>query len=486
MTQYFKYIFLFLAIVCILPSCEKDDKEEAVMSNSVRISAFSLVADTAVLDNLENVFFTIDLDKGLIYNADSLPVGTDVSKLKVKIATDSAQYVNIETPDSTYNYLDYSKKAIDFSAPVNIEVRSRSGLFKKRYEVKVNVHKTNPDRLFWGILQYSTMPGNDSGALADQHTLKFNGLIYSFMQRGEGYVLATAANPGDEWNITQLSLPMTPQLKSIRCTDTGFYMLDTEGVLYASADGVEWESTGAGYSAIIGGYNGLLLTLIQEEGAYYHDIYPRPEGYTPRPVAEDFPVSGFSEMLTYNSSWLTDPQGMIVGGRTASGQLTGAMWGYDGTTWAMLNNTIPAREGAALFQYVTFFVDDYWITSEKITWFVFGGFSETRALNDVWISNNYGVSWQKADINLQLPAYVTPGGYASVIINDEPISTTYDSWHSLDTSVPQGFRCVPMYSTPSQDLVPYIYIFGGETFNGLMYNQVWRGIINRLRFEPIP
>lgn len=487
MTQYFKYILLFFAIICILPSCEKDDEDKNVLSDSVRISAFSFVADTAVLDNLENVFFTIDLDKGLIYNADSLPVGTDISKLKIKISTDSAKYVNIETPDSTYNYLDYSKKAINFTNPVMIEVCSRSGVYKKQYKVTVNVHKMNPDQLFWGVLQYSNLPGNSIGTLAEQHTLRFNDLIYCFMKRGEEYILATANNPGDESNITELSLAFTPQIKSIRSTETNLYMLDTEGALHTSVDGIVWENTGETYAAIIGGYNGALLTLSQEGDTYYHDIYPRYEGYTPQPIDKEFPISGFSDMLTYNSSWLSAPQGMIVGGRTASGELTGAMWGYDGTTWAMLNNNIPAREGAVLFPYITFFVDDYWITSEKVTWFVTGGLNDTRALNDVWISNNYGVSWQRAGLNLQLPPYITPGGYASVIINDEPYQTTYQHWSSIDKyTIPEGYRYMPMHSASSPELIPYIYIYCGVDFKGLMYNQVWRGAINRLRFEPIP
>ncbi|MBR6750286.1 MAG: hypothetical protein IKM10_07355, partial [Bacteroidaceae bacterium] len=88
MTKLFKYILLFAAICCILPACKKDEDEEKVSTGSVRISAFSLKADTTLLDNLENVFFTIDLENGLIYNADSLPVGTDVSELEVKITTE--------------------------------------------------------------------------------------------------------------------------------------------------------------------------------------------------------------------------------------------------------------------------------------------------------------------------------------------------------------------------------------------------------------
>lgn len=485
MTKLFKYILLFAAICSILPACKKDEEEEKVSSGSVRISAFSLKADTTQLDNLENVFFTIDLENGLIYNADSLPVGTDVSELSVKITTENASYVNITSPDGTFNYIDNTNKAINFSNPVYIEVGSQSGKFKKEYKVTVNVHKVEPDQLFWGIMQYSSMPG--SGTLSDNYTIKFNDLIHCYMKRGEQYVLATATTPQEEWNITELSLPFTPDLHTLRCSDTAMFMLDTDNNLYTSVDGTTWESTGEQYATIIGNFNGTMLTLSKEGETYYHDTYPRTEGATLQPVAPDFPVSGFSEMLTYNSTWLAAPQGMIVGGRTATGSLTGAMWGYDGTTWAVLNNTIPEREGAAFFQYLTFFVDDFWITEEKTTWFVIGGLNETKALRDVWISNNYGVTWEKAPLELQLPGYILGRGYSSVILCDEPLNTTYQNWQSLDTyTVPQGSRSIPLYSTTSPTLVPYIYMFGGENISGVAQNQIWRGIINRLRFEPIP
>ena len=35
-------------------------------------------------------------------------------------------------------------------------------------------------------------------------------------------------------------------------------------------------------------------------------------------------------------------------------------------------------------------------------------------------------------------------------------------------------------------LVPYIYMFGGEDSGGNLERQMWRGVINRLTFAPIP
>lgn len=80
--------------VCSLPalivSCnKKDDDSSEVLKDetvaSVAVSSFSLRANKNIMQNLDSVFFSIDLDRGIIYNADSLPKGTDISKLTVNI-----------------------------------------------------------------------------------------------------------------------------------------------------------------------------------------------------------------------------------------------------------------------------------------------------------------------------------------------------------------------------------------------------------------
>ena len=105
MTKFIKYATLLLLSLTMLSACKKDEEGKNIVSDSVRISAFSLKSDSTVLENLNNVFFTIDLEKGLIYNADSLPKGTQITKLRFNITTDSASEVNITNVDTTYNYL---------------------------------------------------------------------------------------------------------------------------------------------------------------------------------------------------------------------------------------------------------------------------------------------------------------------------------------------------------------------------------------------
>ncbi len=480
-----KYILFFLAIASFFSACKKEETEPTFSSDSVRVSAFAFTADTAVLENLNTVFFTIDLENGLIFNADSLPKGTNVTALAVTVTTDMASSVIITQGDGkVINYLESTTAKIDFSSPAVMEVVSQSGNYSKKYRIEVNVHTVKADLLSWGGMQYSSLPG--VGTLSDQKTVKYKNMIYTYMLRSGQYRLAVAALPGDDWSETELNLPFVPDLRSLQSSPEALYLLDTDGNLYSSEDGISWSAAGEQYAALLGWHNGGLLTLSLVDGIYYHDQYPRPVGFVPQRIADDFPVSGLSDMLIYNSSWMTAPQAMIVGGRTSQGDLTGAMWGYDGTTWAKLNNALPEREGALFFQYVTFLVDKNWVTTENVAWFVIGGLNDQTSLRDVWVSTNYGIIWEKAVDSMQLPGYIVSRGYASVVICEEPINATVN-WTALDApSVPDGYRLLPLRGIESENLVPYIYMFGGLSKDNFAYDQIWRGIINRLRFEPIP
>ena len=93
-------IYFFLCIAALFLSgisCNstEDDVISYTVSESVRVSGFSLAANDSVLAHLDTIFFTIDLNKGQIYNADSLPVGTDVSSLIANISFDNVAQAKI-------------------------------------------------------------------------------------------------------------------------------------------------------------------------------------------------------------------------------------------------------------------------------------------------------------------------------------------------------------------------------------------------------
>ena len=115
------------------------------------VTSFSLQKDDSVLAYLDSVFFSIDVVNAEIFNADSLPKGTDVSKLLVNVSTSSARSCELTyripgtLRDTTVNYVDEPNDSINFAdGPVKMVVTSYDGQTKMTYNVRVNVHEVNP------------------------------------------------------------------------------------------------------------------------------------------------------------------------------------------------------------------------------------------------------------------------------------------------------------------------------------------------------
>ena len=110
------------ATVAVVSCNEKtEDVEIYLTPSNVAVTAFSLNEDDDVMANLDSVFFSIDLANGVIFNADSLPVGTKIDKLVTTIKYSS--YVtkatinmeNGETRTGEVDYLNSPTDSIDFT-----------------------------------------------------------------------------------------------------------------------------------------------------------------------------------------------------------------------------------------------------------------------------------------------------------------------------------------------------------------------------------
>ena len=116
-----------LSSLSVLVSCNNKEKDDdtytySTSTQTTLVTGFALQADAEVLANLDSVHFTIDYDNGLIYNADSLPVGTDISALKVTVNflnTIHSAVFNITgatyQSDTTINYTTSMTKSLDFT-----------------------------------------------------------------------------------------------------------------------------------------------------------------------------------------------------------------------------------------------------------------------------------------------------------------------------------------------------------------------------------
>ena len=86
-----------MLIACITAGCNDDDTSEMVTIEgdyyNCGITSFSLSKNDSVLRALDSVFFSIDMINAEIYNADSLPKGTDIRKIVVNVGASAAKSV---------------------------------------------------------------------------------------------------------------------------------------------------------------------------------------------------------------------------------------------------------------------------------------------------------------------------------------------------------------------------------------------------------
>jgi len=495
---------MLVVLLTALAACNSDEEEKDADTlfappTDVAVNAFSLTSNAKVLKGLDSVYFSIDLNKAVIYNADSLPKGTDVSKLVPKISY--SQYITSAIIEMTggevrSGSVDYRRQpgdSIDFTGRVVLTLTSSSGN-SRSYELKVNVHEMEPDSLFWDRTAVAKLPSRLPSPRA-QRTVQTPSQVLTMLEEADGsFTLASTTNPEtDGWQHAELSLPFVPRIRTFTATDDALYMLDTRGTLYSSTDGRAWSSTGHVWTNILGSYAGSLMGLRSTGSGY--SITSLSALYPDVPLTgtlADFPIEDFTNLYSYRSKWMQAPVAVLAGGVTSAGSISDRVYGFDGNSWALLSQgQIPALRGATLIPYYSYVKQSgAWVYNEYSTLLMAGGLDADGAFSTaLYLSYNNGVTFAKGSSLMSLPSYI-PGVWQA----DNAVLTTA----MKDEMVPRGWtqmpssQLAPWYrvSTEMQGSTvhwecPYIYLFGGCDANGMLYDTVWRGVINRLTFTPI-
>lgn len=492
-----RYILMALAMAFValpaLVSCNKDDKNDdsiytySTSEQTTLVTGFALQADANVLANLDSVHFTVDYDNGLIYNADSLPKGTDISALKVRV--DFLNTVNSAVfsitgaayqADTTISYTTSMTKSLDFTGKTVLTVTSADKQLVKDYEVKVLVHKVNPDSLIWPMNWRRDLPGNDGNTRAHK-TVKQGDLYRSMAYDGTTCTLLTATVPNQGvWEKQTLDLPFEPMVNTLVASDDELYMLASDGILFASEDGVEWASCGVTWHSLLGVYEGRALGIVSCTDSYYHDEFPRSEGFTAEAVEDGFPVAHSSDMIVTDNNWTISQQAIIVGGVDSQGQMLNNVWGYDGEQWGKINSIhsseLPTIADATLFPYYTYTalsgVRRYGLQE---TWFLMGGRLSDGKLNDkIYLSSTQGITWAQADTTITQASHITPFyGAQAFVLNEELTASGPSRQPSRISSFDGTWDC------------PFIYLFGGYNADGELLPYVWRGVYLRMTNYPV-
>lgn len=480
-------------------SCNKKSEEEpteiVVTSSTVAVRKFTLKADSEVLAHLDSVFFSIDLNTGVIFNADSLPKGTDVTKLVPNITFANTmtkaeiRFTNSDNEQTTVDYLADPAQSVDFSAPVSLSVVAADGNNSFTYQIKVNVHKEDPDAMNWTQME-STLPSRYGNPVSQKSLVK-DETVYCLIEEYNGtYTLATSTDINNGiWQKNEFNPGFEPDTKSFCAGDENFYLLSVTGQLYTSADCNSWSNTNQSWNSILGGYGNSVLGLKYSGNSYVYTQYPQAPGFVETAIEEGFPVEGFSALGLIETKWADKPMAILTGGVTDTGVLSPNVWAYDGTRWAVINDkALPALYSPFLIRYVVFRETNAAFAKREFdVWMLFGGIDESDVMNRAaYISYDNGVSWLLTAEDMWMTPFIPALRGADAVVAGEYLSSDLaDSWLPSEEET----KSRTSYIIDGYEITwrcPYIYLMGGYSVfgNNSLNRNIYRGVLQRLTFTP--
>ena len=489
---------LFVTAVSCNSKSDDDETEIAVTPALVAVKQFYLQANDSVMSKLDSVAFSIDLNSGVIFNADSLPKGTDVTRLIAKITFANTMtkaelsFLKDNEEEVTVDYLKNPDDSIDFTYPVALDVTAQDGLNTFTYQIKVNVHKQEPDTLIWDRLATTPLPSrySDPGA---QKTLYHNETTYCLIEEANGeYTLATCSdiNTG-EWNKSAIETDFIPNVNSFTATPESFWILGNNGELFSSDNALVWTSVNQNWISIIGAYGSSILGIREEENKYFHTQYPQPDGYVETEIEEGFPLYNSTSLGVQTTEWASSPFAILACGISEDGNLSNVVWAFDGDTWAIINSgSLPRLEKPMMARYVVFRDTPYVFTKRELdVWLLFGGINEEGEMNrQVFMTYDNGVNWILAPDMMQLPETVPTLTGADVIVEGYDLSADLsEAWTPQESTKTTPWTRTS-YTIDGFEITwvcPYMYIFGGYSADNLLSTAIWRGVLARLEFTPI-
>ena len=147
-----------------------------------------------------------------------------------------------------------------------------------------------------------------------------------------------------------------------------------------------------------------------------------------------------------------------------------------------------------MFTYYTYeYNSEIDLHNKVLTYFIIGGWDGTKMTNDLYYTTNLGGKWKKAGATspMALPSEIQPRMGADVFVLDEAVTTKSFSprnvWRDIELLNTRNITKLMSLKSEESQIAPYVYMVGGSS--SLQYNfinEVWKGVIWRLTFPPIP
>lgn len=436
---------ILAALACLMvvsgmfTSCLESD-DEMVLTPNVYLASFSINdiktevpaktesgKDTTFVRTVygESYVFAIDHLNGLVYNVDSLPKGTDVTRVTVNLSfVGGAVYYYKGEELKPYA----SSDSIDFTSAVRFTLYAADGESSRNYHVSLNVHQTDVDSLVW-----TPVPDNNfyGGRMTAEKMVQLHDRLMVFGEMdglptlmdgrlGGGFSFANGASPlaGVSGQVDYSSI--------VACGNTVYLLAD--GKLYSSADGVNWiqESPERTFTSMVGVVDGKLY--LNESGTLVaRDL---DEGVTPDSegdVSHDWEIVQTVDEAEFPANPCLVEEPLKTNPAIRRATLIGVPRGYAGkyaTVWTKLSvepewtfyeNIQGNSQACPLLERLTVIPYD-----DKL--YAFGGAGKEAAVEPfeaIFTSTDGGITWWKQNKGIGFPEELK--GY------DEPFACVADT-----------------------------------------------------------
>jgi len=440
------YLLGFSLLASLMASCLGNNyvNDDTYPLTDAELLSFSLSSDS--VPGLANVVFSIDQEKGLIYNYDSMAYSTQINDKVIVTYLSGAGTDNILNITSGDSIWVKSGDSIDISIPQTIKVFAPNGTTIKDYIVRLNIHQVDPDSMqYYRIV--SNLPFLQT---EDTKTVTLNGRFLCYSKINNQIQLHSSS---DAINWTQdafSGLPVNTVIQGLQSNGTELFACTDDGDLYVDSIGNQWESVNRPASIKVtsilgylnsGPYQAEGLSLVVETGginifAFIDKNLVQWDYDSTAPIPDDFPLHNFSN---YSYQVMYSPRITVFGGTSLNGVIQNAVWATEnGRYWAKLTgnvNVFPPVEGANVFYYN----DEFWLINGKSN----NGFNSY-----VYYSIDGGVTWQMKLKNTQTPEEYPQRYNASIVMADDNKS---------------------------------FYIIGGK--QNAVIPDVWKGFLNKMEFD---
>lgn len=337
--KFLSVIVSFLLMSVAISSC-LDSDETYDLSSDATIRAFGI--DTISYGKYYK--FTIDQLQRLIYNVDSLPVGSDTIIDRILIDTlNVTGWVTAGPTDTLFNYMEDS---VDFRTPVELTVHAADGITTRKYTIQVNVHKQDPDSLIWRQMQ--DFPVSPVG---EHRTVVINEDLFVYTSPSTAYRSSISNPAGLQWSPATISgLPSDAKHTSIIGFNGRLYVTAESGKAFYSDNGSSWtemeEMGGMNMVTFVAGIPedevshtpNTLVGVFTENGAnYFCKRTDNDEAWVKaeEAIPAGFPLKDIYSTVFTNASGIK--QTIVVGNTENESEITLPWFTRNGIDWVDMN-----------------------------------------------------------------------------------------------------------------------------------------------------